>query len=206
MENLMSKAIPASVTRLIDAFAQLPGVGPKTASRLTYYLLRAPNDVAENLSKAITDLKALTKLCPVCFNITEEDTCGICQDAARDGSTVAVVEDPLDVLAMERTNSFTGRYHVLHGVVSPRDGILSDDLKIPELIKRLKAGGINELIICTNPGQLGDSTALIIQKLVATENISVRLTRLARGLPTGADLEYADSVTLMRAIQGRQAI
>lgn len=202
----MSKAIPASVTALIDAFSRLPGVGPKTASRLTYFLLRAPTEVAETLAQSILELKAKTRLCNVCFNITEEETCAICKDAQRDGAVIAVVEEPLDVLALERAGSFNGKYHVLHGVISPRDGIGPEQLKIRELIKRVQHNAVTELIISTNPGMEGDATAMWIKQELDKIAATVKLTRLARGLPTGADLEYADSVTLMRALQGRQPL
>ena len=202
--------IPEPVTRLIDNFARLPGVGPKTASRLAYFLLRAPDDVSSALAESIGELKAKTQLCSVCYNITEEDPCPICGDTSRDPSIIAVVEEPLDVLALERTNSFRGRYHVLHGVISPREGIGPDQLKIRELVRRVKQGDVRELIISTNPGMEGDATAMYIKsELAKSDSASVRdinLTRLARGLPTGADLEYADSVTVMRALQGRQAL
>jgi recombination protein RecR len=202
----MSNAIPASVTALIESFARLPGVGPKTASRLTYFLLRAPNEVSETLAQSIIDLKAKTRLCNICFNITEEETCAVCKDPQRDGTIIAVVEEPLDVMALERTGTYNGRYHVLHGVISPRDGIGPDQLKIKELIKRVNGGGVNELIISTNPGMEGDATAMSIKSELDKLNLTVKLSRLARGLPTGADLEYADSVTLMRALQGRQPL
>jgi len=203
----MSKAVPDAVTRLIESFERLPGVGPKTASRLAYYLLRAPDDVAQGLATAVGELKEKTRLCSICFNITEDDPCSLCQDSHRDGTLIAVMEEPLDVLALERTGSYNGRYHVLHGVISPREGIGPEELKIRELIKRVQAGTINELIIATNPGQQGDATAMIIQSELARQGLThVKLTRLARGLPTGADLEYADSITLMRALQGRQAL
>jgi recombination protein RecR len=205
----MSKAVPESVTKVIEAFSRLPGVGPKTAQRLTYFLLRAPDDVSGTLAEVVGELKAKTRLCSVCYNITEEDPCPICADATRDSSMIAVVEEPLDALALERTGVFRGRYHVLHGVISPRDGIGPDQLKIHELIKRVQAGNIQEIIISTNPGMQGDATAMAIQRELegSTGNgHQVKLTRLARGLPTGADLEYADSVTLMRALQGRQSL
>lgn len=202
----MSKAVPEPVTRLIEAFSRLPGVGPKTASRLTYFLLRAPDEVTVSLAQAVAELKTKTRLCSVCFNITEEEPCELCQDSQRDASLIAVVEEPLDILAIERSASFTGRYHVLHGVLNPREGILTDNLKIPELVKRVQQGGINELIICTNPGLLGDSTAAEISRQLELANAQVKMTRLARGLPTGADIEYADSATLMRALQGRQTL
>jgi recombination protein RecR len=200
----MSKAVPDSVTRLIEAFTRLPSVGPKTASRLAYFLLRAPDEVSETLAQAIAELKAKTMLCSICYNITEVDPCPICQDVERDGSIIAVVEEPLDVLALERTGSFRGRYHVLHGVISPREGIGPEQLKIRELIKRVQVGNVQELIIGTNPGMEGDATAMFIKSELGSAPI--KLSRLARGLPTGADLEYADSVTIMRALQGRQAL
>jgi recombination protein RecR len=198
----VSKAIPEPITRLIEAFAQLPGVGPKTASRLTYFLLRAPDDVTMRLSDALRDLKQHTRLCSVCSNITVDDPCGICADTGRDSRTIAVVEEPLDVLALERTGSYRGVYHVLHGAISPVNGIGPDDLKIRELVVRVERGGIDEVIIATNPGYEGDATAMYIQRELKDKG-TPRLTRLARGLPVGGDIEYADSVTLMRALQGR---
>ncbi|MDZ4767116.1 MAG: recombination mediator RecR [Chloroflexota bacterium] len=199
----MSKAVPEPVTRLIDAFAQLPGVGPKTASRLTYYLLRQPDDVTMRLSDALRDLKTHTRLCSICFNITIDDPCGICGDAMRDQRTIAVVEEPLDVLAVERTGSYTGVYHVLHGAISPVHGVGPDDLKIRELVARADLGA-TEIIVATNPGMEGDATAMFIQRELRGREI--KLTRLARGLPVGGDIEYADTVTLMRALQGRSAM
>jgi recombination protein RecR len=202
----MSKALPVSVTALIDSFSRLPGVGQKTASRYAYFLLRAPNEIAEMLAQAIVDLKAKTRLCTTCFNITEDEVCAICSDSQRDKSLIAVVEEPLDVLALERSGSFNGRYHVLHGVISPRDGIGVEQLKIRELIRRVQGGEVTELIISTNPGLEGDATAMSIKSELDRLNLAVKMTRLSRGLPTGADLEYADSVTLMRALQGRQPL
>ena len=200
----MSKAIPASVTRLIDQFARLPGVGPKTASRLTYFLLRAPDEVSDTLAKAVTDLKAQTRLCSQCYNITEGDPCEICQDSARDQKLICVVEEPLDLLALERAGGFNGRYHVLHGALNPREGIFPEHLRMRELIKRVQDTSFDELILATNPGQEGDYTALMIKKELEDLKLPLKVTRLARGLPIGADLEYADAVTLMRAMQGRQ--
>ena len=200
----MSKAIPRSVTQLIDAFSRLPGVGPKTASRLTYYLLRAPDELSESLAVALTDLKSKTRYCSVCFNITEEDPCPICQDAERDPTSVVVVESPLDVLAVERTGAFEGRYHVLHGAISPVEGIGPEDLRIRELVQRVEQGEILEVIVATNPGMEGDATAMYLQRQLGPTGVKV--TRLARGLPTGGDLEYVDSVTLLRALQGRHAM
>lgn len=200
----MNKAIPEPVTRLIDAFARLPGVGPKTASRLTYFLLRAPDDVSQSLSDALRDLKAQTRLCSVCYNITVEDPCGICGDPQRNQGLIAVVEEPLDVLALERTASYPGVYHVLHGAISPVNGIGPDDLKIRELVNRVEQGDVSEVIVATNPGMEGDATAMYIQRELAPKG--VKLTRLARGLPVGGDIEYADTVTLMRALIGRSAM
>lgn len=197
----MSKAIPKPVTDLIDAFSRLPGVGPKTASRLTYYLLRAPDELSHTLAGAIGDLKAKTRYCTVCYNITEQDPCAICSDPARDPAQIVVVEDPLDVLAVEKTGAFQGRYHVLHGAISPVDGIGPESLKIRELVARVEAGSVLEVIVATNPGMEGDATAMYLQRQLAPTG--VKITRLARGLPTGGDLEYVDSVTLLRALQGR---
>lgn len=198
----MSKAIPQSVIQLIEAFSRLPGVGPKTASRLTYYLLRAPDELSQTLATALTDLKTKTRYCSVCYNITEEDPCPICRDPERETSEVVVVEDPLDVLAVERVGTYKGRYHVLHGAISPVEGIGPEDLKIRELVERVKRGGIGEVIVATNPGLEGDATAMYVQRQLAPTGVKV--TRLARGLPTGGDLEYVDSMTLLRAFQGRQ--
>ncbi len=202
--------VPESVTRLIDSFSRLPGVGSVTAKRYAYFLLRAPDDVAKSLAEAIGELKEKTHLCTVCFNITEDEICAICSNPMRDGSKIAVVEEPLDVLALEKTGFYDGLYHVLHGVISPREGIGPDQLKIRELIKRVEEGEVKELIISTNPGFEGDATAMAIQTELAQSKSdaakNVLLTRLARGLPTGADLEFADSVTLMRALQGRQKL
>lgn len=197
----MSKAIPEPVTRLVDAFSRLPGVGPKTASRFAFFLLRAPDEMSAELSEALRELKAQTRLCSVCYNITVTDPCGVCGDSARDQGLIAVVEEPLDVLALERTAAYSGVYHVLHGAISPVNGIGPDDLRIRELVARVRNGEVREVIIATNPGLEGDATAMYIQRELAPTG--VRLTRLARGLPAGSDIEYADAVTLMRALQGR---
>ncbi|MGB1287494.1 MAG: recombination mediator RecR [Aggregatilineales bacterium] len=197
----MSSAVPEPVTRLIDAFSALPGVGPKTASRLTYYLLRAPENLSVNLSEALHDLKSKTKFCSVCYNITVETPCPICADDKRDSTMIAVVEEPLDVLAIERTNSYRGKYHVLHGAISPVNGIGPDELRIRELLRRVSTSNILEIIIATNPGMEGDATAMYLQRQLAESGAKV--TRLARGLPTGGDLEYVDPITLMRALEGR---
>jgi recombination protein RecR len=200
----MSNAIPEPVTKLVEAFSRLPGIGPKTASRLTYYLLRAPDDVSFGLAMALTNLKEQTTFCSTCFNITVDDPCPICSSSQRETDVIAVVEEPLDLMAIERTGSFKGHYHVLHGAISPVNGIGPDDLKIQELVKRVVNGNILEIIIATNPGMEGDATAMYLQRELVSKG--VKLTRLARGLPTGGDLEYVDSVTLMRALQGRSEL
>lgn len=200
----MSQAVPEPVTRLIEAFSRLPGVGPKTASRLTYFLLRAPDDLSIGLADALHELKDKVQFCSICGNITVDDPCGVCLDARRDQSKIAVVEEPLDLLAIERTAGFQGVYHVLNGAISPVNGIGPDDLRIKELIQRIDAGGVLEVIIATNPGQEGDATAMYIQRDLAKK--PVKVTRLARGLPVGGDLEYVDSVTLLRALQGRSEL
>ena len=194
--------LPQPVQQLIDAFARLPGIGPKSASRLTFYLLRAANDQALDLAEALQDLKQRTQFCSVCFNITEDDPCLICEDETRDERLLCVVEEPLDVLAIERSRAFNGRYHVLHGAISPVEGIGPEDLKVDELLQRVQQGAFVEVILATNPTLEGESTALYLQRRLA--DMGVRMTRLARGLPVGGDLEYTDEVTLGRALEGRQ--
>jgi recombination protein RecR len=197
----MSQAIPASVTRLIDEFSRLPGVGPKTAARLTYYLLRAPEEQPMALSDALRDLRANTRYCSVCYNITENDPCQICADDKRDRAMICVVEEPLDVIALDRTGNYRGVFHVLHGAISPVEGIGPDQLRIKELVARVESYSVREVIMATNVGLEGDATAMYVQRRLQGK---VRLTRLARGLPVGGDLEYADSVTLAGALDGRQ--
>jgi recombination protein RecR len=206
----VNKTLPPSVSRLIDAFAQLPGIGPKSASRLAYYLLRAPAEEAMSLAEALRDLKARTRFCSVCMNITENDPCDVCSDASRDHGLICVVEEPLDVTAIERSRSFNGVYHVLHGVISPMNGIGPDELKVRELLARVAKGTageappVREVILATNPTLEGENTAAYIQRKLAGS--SVQVTRLARGLPVGGDLEYADEITLSRALEGRQSM
>lgn len=197
----MSKAIPASVTRLIDELSRLPGIGPKTAARLTYYLLRAPEEQALTLAEALRDLRASTRYCSICHNITEQDPCAICTDDQRDAGLICVVEEPLDVVAIERAGNYRGRYHVLHGAISPMEGIGPDQLRIKELFERVEKSPVREVILATNLGLEGDATAAYIHRHLQGK---VRLTRLARGLPVGGDLEYADSVTLAGALEGRR--
>jgi recombination protein RecR len=198
--------LPDPVQDLIDAFARLPGIGPKTASRLAFFLLRAPDDISLRLAEALIGLKRDTTFCQVCFNITlaGQTQCEICTSPERDETSLCVVEEPLDVLMIERTGGFHGRYHVLHGVLSPIEGIGPDDLKIRPLIERLKNSRIKEVIIATNPSMEGDATALYLRQLITP--LGQRLTRLARGLPVGGDLEYADQNTLLRALAGRQEL
>jgi recombination protein RecR len=196
--------LPEPVQDLIQAFSRLPGIGPKTASRLAFFLLRAPDELSQSLAEALRDLKSGTAYCRTCFNITGSgrEQCEVCASDERDGSLLCVVEDPSDVLAMERSSGFQGRYHVLHGVLSPIEGIGPDDLKIRELLVRLRSGGIKEVILATNPSMEGDATAMYLRQQILP--LGVRVTRLARGLPVGGDLEYADPNTLLRALAGRQ--
>lgn len=196
--------IPEPVQRMIDAFSRLPGVGPKTASRLTFFLLRASEDLSQDLAAALGELKANTAYCQQCFHITTagRTLCEICAHPQRRAGLLCVVEEPLDVLALERTGGFEGHYHVLHGALSPIEGVGPEDIKIGELIERVRGGEVEEVIIATNPSMEGDATAMYIQRQLA--GFGVRVTRLARGLPVGGDLEYADQNTLLRALTGRQ--
>ncbi len=193
---------PEPIARLIEAFHRLPGVGPKSAQRLAYHILRAPDEEATALAEAIGDVKQRISLCSLCLNITEHDPCPFCEDDRRDRSMICVVEQPLDILALERTGGFRGLYHVLHGVLNPMDGIGPQDLRIQELLPRLRDGSVKEVIMATNPSLEGEATAMYIHRLLSP--LGVRVTRLARGLPSGADLEYTDDVTLTRALEGRQ--
>ena len=196
--------LPESIQSLITSLERLPGIGPKSASRLAFFLLRAPEEVAQDLSMALANLKANTALCQECFNIMQagRERCEICESPSRDGSLICVVEEALDVLALERTGGYQGKYHVLQGVLSPIEGIGPDDLKIKPLFERVGRGGVDEVILATNPSMEGDATALYLRQHL--EPLGVRVTRLARGLPVGGDLEYADQNTLLRALSGRQ--
>ncbi len=194
-------AIPKVVQNLIEAFERLPGIGPKTAQRLTYHLLHAPIEEAHALATAAMDLKEKTVICQTCFNISEKSPCEICSDPSRDKEILAVVEDPLDVLALEKTN-FKGLYHVLHGSISPLENIGPEELKIREILPRLKDGTLKEIILATNPTMEGEATAMYIDRLISP--LGVKVTRIARGLPVGGDLEYADETTLTRALEGRK--
>jgi len=198
-----SLATPKPVQRLIDEFTRLPGVGPKTASRLTYFLLRGDGQQPRDLAQALLELKERTRFCSTCFNITEADPCPVCADPARQAGLLCVVEEPLDVLAIERTG-FKGRYHVLHGVLSPVEGVGPEDLKIKELVVRARREPMVEVILATNVSLEGEATAMYVQKQLAP--LGLKVTRLARGLPVGGDLEYADETTLARALEGRSVM
>jgi recombination protein RecR len=190
------------ISRLIEEFNKLPGIGPKTAQRLAYHLLQAPPERSRDLADAVLGIKENLRLCSVCLNITDTDPCGICADETRDITKVCVVEEPIDIIPLERTRKFHGLYHVLHGVISPGDGIKPEDLRIRELLERLGRTGMTEVILATNPNVEGEATSMYIQRLISP--LGIRVTRLARGLPFGGDLEYADAVTLSRALEGRQ--
>lgn len=194
------------VERLINELSRLPGIGPKTASRLTFYLLRQPRERAQALAlaEALQDLQDKVVFCDRCFNIAESSPCAVCRDEGRDQSIICVVEEPLDVHAIERTREYGGLYHVLHGAISPVEGIGPDDLKIAELLARVKGEAVREVLLATNPNLEGEATAMYLARLL--KPLSVRVTCLARGLPVGGDLEYADSVTLARALEGRSEI
>lgn len=200
------RALPEPVQNLVDAFSRLPGIGPKTASRLTFYLLRAPEELSQSLSEALLGIKNETGLCEVCFNITRKESprCEICASDQRERHLLCVVEEPLDVLAIEKTAGYNGLYHVLHGVLSPIEGIGPEDLKIKELYERMEKENFEEVILATNPSMEGDATAMYLHDRLV--HFGVRITRLALGLPVGGDLEYADQNTLLRALAGRQKL
>ena len=190
------------VARLVEAFNKLPGIGPKSAQRLAYYLLHRPDEEAEALAEAILALKEKIRLCSLCFNITDCDPCRICQDKERDHSKICVVERPSDIPPLERTGKYKGVYHVLHGAVSPAQGTGPEELKIKELSSRLQGGSVAEVILATNPNLEGETTAMYLRRMILP--LGIRITRLARGLPFGADLEYADDMTLSQALEDRQ--
>jgi recombination protein RecR len=192
--------IPSSVANLINELERLPSIGPKSAERLTYHLLNAPKEYSERLASAISQLKDKTTICGVCFNIAETDPCDVCSAPERDQSLIMVVEEPLDVIALEKSRAFKGLYHVLGGSIEPLQGIGPEHLRIKELLPRLK-NGVSEVVLATNPNVEGESTAMYLQRLISP--LGIKTTRIARGLPVGADLEYADEITLSRAIEGR---
>jgi len=193
---------PEPVGRLIEALQRLPGIGPKTAQRLTFFLLKRPAEEVTALAESLTQLKALIVHCSVCFNVTEADPCRICGDPRRDARSLCIVEEPNDLLALEKTGSYRGRYHVLLGALSPLDGIGPEDLKVRELLIRLERDPVEEIILATNPSVEGEATAIFLGKLL--KPFTTRITRIARGLPVGGDLEYADEVTLSKAFEGRK--
>lgn len=195
---------PASVTHLIEELAELPGIGRKTAARLTFFLLRDQAGLAERLAGALRELKERTRFCSICHNITENDPCPICADPGRDHRTICVVEEPLDVLAIEQAEVYKGVYHVLHGVLAPSEGMFVENLRIGELMARIRSSDVDEVILATNPTSEGDWTASYL--LTRLRPLGMRVTQLGRGLPVGGDLEYADVVTLTRALEGRKEI
>jgi len=191
-----------SIERLLEELERLPGVGPKSAQRIAYHILKTEPESAERLAQAIVEVKRTIHFCPRCFNFAEGDLCGICADVERDASVICVVEEPRDVVAVERTGEFRGTYHVLHGAISPIDGIGPEQLRVRELIDRLAEGAVTEVLVATNPNVEGETTALYLARLV--KPLGIRVTRIASGLPVGGDLEYADEVTLGRALQARR--
>ncbi len=191
-----------AINKLIQEFNKLPGIGPKSAQRLTYYLLRAPEEQTRLLAEALLSVKQKTRLCSICFNVTESDPCLICRSEQRDRSKICVVEQPQDIVALEHTRVYRGLYHVLHGAISPTEGIGTNEIRIKELLKRLGDSSVHEVILATNTNLEGEQTAMYLSRLIAP--LGIRVTRLARGLPFGTELEYADDVTLTRALEGRQ--
>ncbi|UFJ40508.1 recombination mediator RecR [Brevibacillus humidisoli] len=195
---------PEPISKLIEGFMKLPGIGPKTAGRLAFFVLGMKEDDVLDLAKALVNAKRQLQYCSVCNNITDVDPCHICRDKQRDGSVICVVQEPKDVVAMEKTREYEGYYHVLHGAISPMDGIGPEDIKIPNLLKRLSDEQVQEVILATNPNIEGEATAMYISRLV--KPFGIRVTRIAHGLPVGGDLEYADEVTLTKALEGRREL
>ncbi len=200
----MSYFYSPPVAKLIEEFEKLPGIGHKTAQRLAFHVLNLPVEKTDSLANAIRDAKLKTRYCSICYNLTEADPCNICSNVKRDMSTICVVEDPRDVVALERVREFKGVYHVLHGAISPMEGIGPEDIKIRELIQRIREADIREVILATNPNVEGEATAMYISKLLKPAGI--RTTRIAHGIPVGGDLEYADEVTLAKAMEGRREL
>ncbi|MBU0619107.1 recombination mediator RecR [Patescibacteria group bacterium] len=197
--------LPVAIQRLINSLEKLPGIGPKTAQRLTFYLLNVPQTELDTFGQAVSGLKKNTHICPLCFNVDELEPCSICQDRSRNQTVICVIEQPLDILAIEKTEAFNGLYHVLGGVIDPLNNIGPDELHINELPLRLKNSQVKEVILATNPTMEGEATAMYLQKLINEKlGTAIKLTRIGRGLPTGADLEYADAATLLKALEGRR--
>ncbi|MBW5448707.1 recombination protein RecR [Cohnella sp. CFH 77786] len=195
---------PEPIAKLIDAFSRLPGIGPKTAARLAFFVLRMKEEEVIDFAKALVNVKRNLTYCSICCNITDTDPCRICSDKTRDVSVICAVQEPKDVVAMERTREFTGHYHVLHGAISPIEGIGPDDIRVAELVKRLGDDRVQELILATNPNIEGEATAMYLSRLV--KPFGIKVTRIAHGLPVGGDLEYADEVTLSKALEGRREL
>lgn len=198
------RILPRAVEKLIESFSKLPGIGPKTANRLTFYLLHVPQFELDNFGDAIKNLKTQTVFCSTCFNIGEADPCVICADADRDSSMVCIVEQPIDIISIEKTGKFKGLYHVLHGAINPLNNIGPDEIRIAELINRIRSGKIEEIILATNPNMEGEATAMYIRRELKMQDAKCKITRLAHGLPVGGDIEYADEVTLKNALEGRR--
>ncbi len=201
-QKMRRTGLPEPILRLIDALSKLPGIGEKSATRLAFYILRAPGDYAERLARSIIDTKNKVGLCPICYSFTSDNLCTICKDEERDRTTICVVEKPVDLIAIERSAEFSGKYHVLHGVISPIEGIGPEDLRIKELISRLRDGDIKEVIIATNTSVEGEATALYLARLIKPFGIDV--TRIAHGIPVGGDIEYIDEITLGKALRDRK--
>lgn len=204
MEEVKQLNVPGPISKMIDGFMRLPGIGPKTAQRLAFFVLEMEEDDVMELAKALVHAKRDLKRCRICSNITDQLTCSICENKNRDSSTICVVQDPRDVIAMERTREYQGLYHVLHGAISPMEGIGPDELSIPDLLKRLEDETVQEMILATNPNIEGEATAMYLQRLV--KPFGLKVTRIAHGLPVGGDLEYADEVTLTKALEGRREL
>ena len=198
------RAFAAALEGVTERFARVPGIGVKSAQRLAFYVLSLPKEDADSFAQAIVDAKNSVRLCPVCQNLTDQELCGVCADPERDQSLICVVAEPKDVIAMERAREYHGVYHVLHGVISPLSHVGPDDLRIRELISRVSQGGVREVIMATNPDPAGEATAMYLSRLLRP--MDVKVTRLAYGIPVGSQLEYADEVTLLRALEGRQEI
>jgi recombination protein RecR len=200
----MHYGLPDPISRLIESLSKLPGIGEKNATRLAFHLLRSPKEFAEDIAKAIVDAKTKVSICPICFSFMAGDNCSICTDQKRDKSVICVVEEPFDLLAIERSREHRGQYHVLNGVISPIEGVGPDDLKIKELIDRLKTEPITEVIIATNPSVEGEATALYLAKII--KPIGIEITRIAYGIPVGGDIGYVDEITLGKALKDRKKI
>jgi recombination protein RecR len=197
-------AVPANdaIGKLVQEFSKLPGIGPKSAQRITFHLLRSPEEKTRELAEALVSLKQRVNLCSICCNVTESDPCPICRNSQRDSATVCIVEQPQDILAIEHTGSYKGLYHVLHGAISPTEGVGADDIRTKELLARLDNNTVKEVILATNTNMEGEQTAMYLSQIITP--LGIKVTRLARGLPFGTELEYADDMTLTRALEGRQ--